>query len=198
MVARRTILAVEGGSFSKGGGEAPVVFLLTRGTKVQDLEVGRMTVDGLDGTERVLEFLGGHAGVDVLMSGSVPIAGFNLIDPREILLRGGVPSVFVLEAKPDREAVLRALRRHFADWQKRIDILDGAGEAHEFVYGGKRFVIECTGIEAGEALELADRLAVFGNVPEPIRLARMIARTISSLGRPWAGGATESAPREVS
>ncbi len=182
--ASRTILAVEGGSFSKEAGEAeaPVAFLLTRGTRIQGLEIGRVTVDGLDGTARVLEFLAGHPGVDILMSGSVPIAGFNLIDPNEILFRGGVPSIFVLPGRPDREAVLRALRRHFADWQTRIAVLDGAGEIHEFVCGGKRFVLECTGIDAREALELADRLTVFGNVPEPIRLARMIARAISCLG----------------
>jgi endonuclease V-like protein UPF0215 family len=181
-MANRRVLAVEGGSFSKGVDKfAPVAFLLTDGILPKSLIIKRVKVDGLDATERLVETIEELNGeVDVVMSGSIPTAGFNLLDPNKILKKFGIPSIFVLGEKPDQGAVVAALKKHFIDWRKRLTIIEGAGGFHELPLDGERPVLlECTGINAKEAMQLVKRLTIFGRVPEPVRIARMIAKAVS-------------------
>lgn len=177
------VLAVEGGSFSKeAGGGVVMALLLTEGILPRILEFSWITVDGLDATDRVLDALATRvARVDAVLSDSVPIAGFNMIDARAIEDETGVPTVFVLPEMPDAEGVAKALRKHFPDWRRRLEILDAAGRPETRRLGEGEVHIESVGIGAEDALRLLERVTVFGKVPEPIRLARMAAREASRL-----------------
>jgi hypothetical protein len=180
------VLAVEGGGFSKAiGGKAVMALLLTEGIVPRRLSFARIEVDGLDATERIIETmvsLGSR--VDLVLSDSVPIAGFNMIDAGTIKERAGKPTVFVLPDMPDAEGVEGALRKHFPDWKCRLEILAAAGKLTTHRLGEGEVHLECVGIGAGDALRLLERLTVFGKVPEPIRLARMAAREAGRLVGP--------------
>lgn len=180
------VLAVEGGGFSKAiGGKAVMALLLTEGIVPRRLSFARIEVDGLDATERIIEAmvsLGSR--VDLVLSDSVPIAGFNMIDAGTIKERAGKPTVFVLPDMPDAEGVEGALRKHFPDWKCRLEILAAAGKLTTHRLGEGEVHLECVGIGAGDALRLLERLTVFGKVPEPIRLARMAAREAGRLVGP--------------
>ncbi|MGQ9759392.1 MAG: endonuclease dU [Candidatus Methanomethylicaceae archaeon] len=177
-----TVLAVEGGSFRKGvDRRAPAAFLLTDGIRPKRLVIKWVEVDGLDATERLREAIREMGVKDgIVMAGSVPIAGFNLLDPRVILREFGIPTIYVLAEKPDREAVRSALMKHFEDWERRMDIIDGAGEAFEMEIPecGKIF-LEVVGIERERAARILEGMTIFGKLPEPLRLARMVARALS-------------------
>jgi len=173
---------VEGGSFTKGVDDtAPAAFLLTDGIQPRMLIIKRVEVDGLDATERLIETIVElDREVDIVMSSSIPIAGFNLLDPRKILERFGIPSVFVLGERPDQGAVRAALKKHFRDWKKRVAVIEGAGGFHELTLAGENPVlVECVGIKPAEAMRMVRRLTIFGRIPEPVRLARMVARAVS-------------------
>ncbi|MDD1766473.1 MAG: DUF99 family protein [Candidatus Methanomethyliaceae archaeon] len=181
-MANRRVLAVEGGSFSKGVDKfALAAFLLTDGIQPKSLIIKRVEVDGLDATERLIETIEElNREVDVVISSSIPIAGFNLLDSKEVLKKFGIPSIFVLGERPDQGAVRAALKKHFIDWRKRIKIIEGIGEFHELpLEGEKAVLLECAGIKPAEAMRLVKRLTIFGRVPEPVRIARMVARTVS-------------------
>ena len=177
------ILAVEGGSFSKAiGGRALMALLLTEGIEPRNLSFTTIDVDGLDATEKVVRTLGfGGASVDLVLSDSMPIAGFNMIDPRAVLEGTGTPTAFVLPRKPDAEGVENALRKHFLDWRKRLEILTAAGPLIAHKLGDGEVFIECLGIKVSTAAGLLGRVTIFGKVPEPIRLARMMAREATHL-----------------
>jgi len=178
------VLAVGGGSFRKGlDRRAPAAFLFSEGIRPKRLIVKWVEVDGLDATERVKEAiieLGMREGV--VIAGSLPIAGFNMIDGREILRETGLPTIFVLKERPDILGVRGALMRHFADWERRLEIVEGAGPISEIpLREGGRIFIEAVGIDPAEAQRLVDGLTIFGKLPEPLRLARMVARGLSRL-----------------
>lgn len=179
------VLAVEGGSFVKeAGGRALMAMLLTEGILPKRLEFAWVEVDGLDATEVLLERMAGlDPHIDLVLSDSVPIAGFNMIDAGAIAQRTGVPAVFVLPERPDAEGVAAALRGHFPDWERRLAILAAAGEPTPQRLGDGEVHIECGRLGAGEVLRMLERITVFGKVPEPIRLARMAAKEASQLGR---------------
>lgn len=184
------VLAVEGGRFSKeAGGRALIALLLAEGTVPRRLEFACVEVDGLDATDVLVGHMASFGPlVDLVVSSSVPIAGFNLIDASEVRRRTGKPVVFVLPEMPDAAEVEAALRKHFPDWERRLGILASAGKPTPHRLGDGEVYLECSGVEAAEALRVLGRVTVFGKVPEPVRLARMAARAAGSLplltGRP--------------
>ncbi len=177
------VLAVEGGSFFKeAGGMAVMAMLLTEGILPKKLEFSLIEVDGLDATEALVERIAGFGQrIDLVLSDSVPIAGFNMIDAGYIKRRTGVPAVFLLPEMPDSEGVAAALRGHFPDWKRRLAILAEAGEPTPQRLGDGEVYLECGGLDAGKVLQILGRITIFGKVPEPIRLARMAAREASGL-----------------
>jgi endonuclease V-like protein UPF0215 family len=181
-MADHRVLAAEGGSFSKSADKTTqVAFLLTEGIQPRRLIMRRVEVDGLDATERLMETIEElDREVDVVMSSSIPIAGFNLLDPKKVLERFEIPSVFVLGERPDQGAVRAALKKHFRDWKKRLAVIEGVGVFHKLSLEGENPVLmECVGIKPAEAMRLVRRLIIFGRIPEPVRLARMVARAVS-------------------
>lgn len=182
MMWMQRVLAVEGGSFRKGlDSRVPAAFLLTEGIVPKCLLVKWVEVDGMDATERLKEAIE-EAGMKegVVMAGSIPIAGFNLIDGREVLREYGIPTIYVLREKPDREAVRAALLKHFKDWESRLGVIEGAGAIIETALAdGERIFIEAVGIDEKEAVRVVEGLTIFGKLPEPLRLARMVARALS-------------------
>jgi len=179
------ILAVSGGSFSKAvGGNAPIAFVYAEGIKPKRLIFREVKVDGLDATTKVLEVVEEIKGrVDVIMARSLPISGFNLIDPKVIFERRDIPTVFVLGDKPEEGAVVSALRKHFDDWKVRLEVLRGAGSIREFPDDDGKVLLECFGISPEEAFRVVRRLSIFGRVPEPLRIAAMAARAVSHPAR---------------
>jgi endonuclease V-like protein UPF0215 family len=182
-MASPKVLAVEGGSFSKAaGGRAVMAMLLTEGIVPKRLEFAWVEVDGLDATEALASRAAAfEQRLDIVLSDSVPIAGFNMIDARAIMGRVGAPVAFVLPGKPDADGVEAALKAHFPDWERRLEILAAAGQPAPHRLGDGEVYLECVGLDPRNALQVLQRLTVFGKVPEPIRLARMAAREASRL-----------------
>jgi endonuclease V-like protein UPF0215 family len=177
------VLAVEGGSFSKeAGGLVIMAMLLTEGTVPKRLAFARVEVDGLNATETLVGRMASFdPRIDLVLSDSVPIAGFNMIDAKALREQTRKPMIFVLPEMPDAEGVAAALRKHFPDWERRLAILASAGEPIPHRLGDGEVYLECEGLDVGKALKVLERITVFGKIPEPIRLARMAAREASRL-----------------
>lgn len=179
------VLAVAGGGFSKAaGGNAPVAFVYAESIRPKRLIFREVEIDGLDATPKVLEVIEEiKEHVDAVMARSLPISGFNLIDPKAIFERTGIPTVFVLSDKPDEEAVASALRKHFGDWEARLEVLRGAGAVWESPGNDGKVLLECFGILPVDAFRIVRRLSIFGTSPEPLRIAAMAARAVSRSAR---------------
>jgi len=88
--------------------------VLLRGSKIEHAKACKITVDGLDATEKLIEILNGWDFDAVLLAG-VSFAGFNVIDPMAIHEKFREPTIIISRTKPDNKAVKRALQRHFED-----------------------------------------------------------------------------------
>ncbi|MEJ5293013.1 MAG: DUF99 family protein [Candidatus Methanosuratincola sp.] len=162
-------------------GTTPLVLLTASGIRAIKVAVADVEIDGMDATDKIVKaILGNKWKVEVLFARSVPVAGFNLIDPEEILKRTGVPSVFVLEDEPDAEAVEGALRRHFADWRDRLAVLmKPTGPLRIQVAGAGEVFLRCYGIDPEAASMAVRSLSIFGKTPEPLRVCCMLSKAIS-------------------
>ena len=172
----------EGSFFPRSRGSKTLLLgLVMRNFRIEALELDWVTVDGLDATEAILRILERLGKTDVLLLGSIACAGFNLIDVVRLHSKTGVPVVVVLSKKPRPFAAESALIRHFDDWRDRLDILRRAGNPIEVCIGSYTVPLLVCGISVEEAASFVEKLAIFGKQPEPLRVARILARELSKL-----------------
>jgi len=175
------VVGVEDGSFQKNVTKnALLVAVLVKGAKIELTKAFKITVDGLDATERLSVNIHDWTFDAVLLSG-VSFAGFNLIEPLKVFEAFGKPMIIVSETRPDNKAVKKALRAHFEDWQTRWAIFEKLGSVHEIVtlFGKRPVYLETVCANVEWASKLVCALALLGRLPEPLRVARLIAHALS-------------------
>jgi len=182
------VVGVEDGGFSRAslrsdGQRALLVCVLLHGMWVLDFRVDRILVDGLDASERLSGMLRGLC-FDVVMLAGVSFAGFNLIDPSLVFEEFGKPVIVISRTKPDNLAVRNALVRHFDDWRVRWSIFEKIGPVFEVVSlpNEPPLYVEVVGSDVSWASGLIRALTAVCRVPEPIRVARLIARGLTHKG----------------
>ncbi len=161
----------------------PLIIMITKGILPLELIIKNIEVDGIDATDRIIEVLS-EKKIDkgVIMARSIPIAGFNIIDANRIYNEVHLPTIFILERKPDMSAVRQALQKHFSDWRERLAILESIKiEEVETLKG--TFILGSFGIDINEVKRIIEITTIFGKIPEPLRLARMIAKSLTNIIR---------------
>lgn len=177
----KRVVGVEDGSFQKRISQrALLAVVLFKGLRIEDVKITRVEVDGLDATERLDEILSEWKFEAVLLAG-VAFAGFNIIDPATIHAKFGNPVIIISRTKPNNEAVKRALERHFEDWKSRWRVFKKLGLVYKVAVSTSKppIYFEIVGEGAEWAVKLVRAFSVCSRIPEPIRVARLIARGLS-------------------
>jgi len=113
----------------------------------------------------------------VLFDG-VALGGFNVVDIEEIYNETGVPVVTITRDKPDMKKIKKALQKNFNDWKRRWNVLS-KGEIHEVKTSYNPIYVKCVGLSIEEAKEIIKLSTIRGVIPEPIRVAHLIASGIT-------------------
>jgi hypothetical protein len=175
-------MAVDDGPFKFGDSETFVVGLVVRGSSyLEAAYLGLVEVDGTNVTE-VIEGL-----VDVskqrdqlkaMFLDGLTFAGFNVVDIEALHKATGVPVITVVDKTPSGEDILTALKANFKDWERRWQLLS-APALHRFeLPDGAALTCHLAGIGEAEARELVQRTTVRGHIPEPLRMADLIASAL--------------------
>ncbi|MEM2994623.1 MAG: DUF99 family protein [Candidatus Bathyarchaeia archaeon] len=175
------VVGVEDGSFHKGRTrKALLASVLLRDAEIEGVKIVKITVDGWDATEKFAETLAEWK-FDAVMLAGVSFAGFNLIDPTIIYREFKTPVIVVSRTKPNNRRVKRALQKHFEGWEMRWKVFQKLGVIHEvFTLAGEApLYFEVVGASVKWASNLIQALSFCGRIPEPIRVARLIARGLS-------------------
>lgn len=160
---------------------APLIVAWLKGPHLQKVRTDWITVDGLDATGKAQLLLKGSQHVPVLLSG-VTFGGFNLIDPWKIQKMTKAPVIVVIGSRPDNRAVKRALSRHFPDWKERwtlIRSLEPLQKVRTIINEGPVF-FERFGCSTQDADLILKGSAMVSRVPEPLRVAGILARGLFS------------------
>jgi endonuclease V-like protein UPF0215 family len=175
-------IGIEDGPFLPkrlGGSKAPLVAVQLNGPHLVKARVASISVDGLDATNTALRMLSSLPVRDspILLAGAT-FAGFNIINPRVLQRKFRTPTIVVIGSRPDNRAVKRALVRHFPDWRRRWRILSSLGpvrEARTFQNENPIFY-EAFGCAFDEARRILGDCAFVSRIPEPLRVAGLVAR----------------------
>ncbi|MFQ6065029.1 MAG: DUF99 family protein [Candidatus Bathyarchaeia archaeon] len=176
------MVGVEDGGFSREADvqEAMLVSVLLDGTSIIDFRMHKIEVDGLDATKKLLTMVGCWLFDSVMLAG-VSFAGFNLIDANTVFAEFKKPVIVISRTKPNNASVKRALLKHFDDWEARWRVIERLGPVYEVasVSAESPIYAEIVGADLNWASNLIRRLCSCCRIPEPIRVAGLIARGLT-------------------
>ena len=158
------------------------VVVLFQGSRILTMRIGNITVDGTDAT-RVLHSLVRRLRYDAILLSGISFAGFNLVDIKNLSHLTRRPVIAVTGERPDNVAVRSALRKHFVDWKERWRVVRNAGRLYSCtpLASEPNLYFEVRGAAATFAKSIISSSAVISRLPEPIRVAGLVARGLTPL-----------------
>ena len=197
-------LGVDDGPFRFSDERAVVVGVVARRGYVDAVLRTDVGVDGVDATSALSDLIAGSgyaAQLEAVMVDGACLGGFNVVDIEELHRLTSLPVITVTRDRPDMSEIRRALRRlgtspgpgrrPITDWRARLEKLERT-RLVEVSTGHNPLFIGFAGVGEAEAKGLVRASTVRGALPEPLRLAHMIARAFvwgSSRGLRGTGGA---------
>ena len=174
------ILGVDDGPFVRGVDIMyPIVGVLMRlDGKIENIAADSLSIDGGDVTGKIsglMEML--RIRPSVVMSEGITFAGFNILDPEEFYGKTGVPFLSVRRGKPDITAMIMAIRKHERDAFIKESTLRRINP-DTMNLGGTEITANYAGINHEDAIKLLLRTSGDGILPEPVRLAHIVASTL--------------------
>jgi endonuclease V-like protein UPF0215 family len=134
-------------------------------------------VDGVDATDAVLSMVERSRYRDqvrAVMLDGVALGGFNVVDISDLAAALRVPVITITRDEPDLEAMESALRKHHSDWERKLLVIRKARPERLELPEAVSWVSWC-GCAKEEAEEIVRLSIVRGGVPEPVRMAHLIA-----------------------
>ena len=130
-------------------------------------------VDGNDATEKIFEMIERSKHRDQLhaiMIKGVAVGGFNVIDINELSKKTAMPVIVVMKQKPNLEKIEKALEK-VNEGKKKMELILKAGK----IIKSRHLYIQSAGISGRDLADLIRISCTHGKVPEPIRVAHLIA-----------------------
>ncbi|MDX8549921.1 DUF99 family protein [Methanospirillum sp. J.3.6.1-F.2.7.3] len=140
---------------------------------------GKVRVGGMDATAEIIRMITSLDRQDVnaiLLNGGV-IAWYNVINPVEIMEKTGFPVICV--SYKDSNGLSGHIRHHFPGDEERIKAYKDLGERMVVpLKTGLFLYARGYGCSDYEVMKLCKIFTLHGKIPEPVRVARLCARTI--------------------
>ena len=147
---------------------------------VDGIVIGFCTVGGMDSTDSILKMYHRleRGDISAIMLNGCIISWFNVIDLKRLHEETGLPIISV-SYRPSM-----GIRRYFieyfpSDWKRRIEVYENNGPRLEITNrNGFKLYLRAVGLDEDDAIKLVNKFTLFGRVPEPLRVARLMAHSI--------------------
>jgi uncharacterized protein len=167
-------------------GDVQIIGAVFSGLRLDGIISGRVRRDGANATRRLVEVVLRSKfapQVQLIMLQGIALAGFNVIDVYEMHQLLNIPVLVVARRAPRMESIRTALLSNVPGGIRKWALIEKAGamEAVEGVY------VQRAGLTLERAADIVRRFAVYGSIPEPLRVAHLIAGGVAtgeSKGRP--------------
>lgn len=167
-------------------GDVPVVGTVFTGLYMTGMVMGAVEKDGADAADRLAVLIGQSRfceHIQLVMLQGITLAGFNVVDAYELSRQLDLPVLVVSRRLPDRDLIRHTLLNCIPGGGEKWALIEPlpAPEPVENVY------IQRIGLSLAEAEAVIKRFAIHSHLPEPLRIAHLIARAVvwgESRGRP--------------
>jgi uncharacterized protein len=170
-------------SFKQGDKKSKLAGVVMRKDFVIDGFIfGQCTVGGDDATDSILEMYSRLERDDInfIMISGLIIAMYNIIDIVRIWKETGLPVIDVTYRESN--GIEDAIRRHFPNsYQLKVEQYLKLGKRYQMtLHTGHNIYLRTEGCSQKEAKKLLDELSLQGAIPEPLRVAQLLAKTITT------------------
>lgn len=199
------VIAFDDGPFPREHrGDVLLVGVVCSGTRVDGIVSGRIRRDGADATRKMIDLVrrsqfGQH--LQAVMLQGIAVGGFNVVDIHGLSKALHIPVLVVVRRPPDMAAVHRALfsetpttpRPRVAGAARKWKLIQSAGElellgpsrrslkrASGLLTSGPKLWIQRAGLSLEDARRVVAATTLHGNIPEPLRVAHLIAGGITT------------------
>jgi len=154
-------------------GDVTLVGVVCARTRLDGVVSGKVRRDGRNSTDRMLELIarsqfGGH--LQAILLQGIAVAGFNVVDVRRLHAASGLPVLVVARRAPDLAAMHRALGR-VAGATRKWSLIEQLGPMEPL----RGIRVQRMGLSRPQADALLQATTLHGKLPEPLRLAHLIA-----------------------
>lgn len=155
-------------------GDVRVVGVVYSGPRLDGVLSGRVRRDGADATRRLAELVAGSKfapQLQLVMLQGIALGGFNVVDIHGLHAALGTPVLVVARRAPRMELIREALVGRVPGGRRKWALVERAGEMEPC--GG--LFVQRAGLTLEAAGEVVRRFSVYGRLPEPLRVAHLIA-----------------------
>ena len=142
-------------------------------------------VDGLDATEKIASMIiesPHYKQLRIIMLSGITFAGFNVVDIKELYSRTELPVIALTRDLPKMEEIKQALE-NLPEKEKRWKAILNAGEIMEVQTreGEEPIYMQIAGLERRDAEKIVRITSTRSNIPEPLRVAHIIASGLTKI-----------------
>lgn len=195
------VIGFDDGPFAREHrGDVMLVGVVCSGTRVDGIVRGQIRRDGANATRTMIDLVtrsqfGAH--IQAVLLQGIAVGGFNVVDVHALSRALEVPVLVVTRKKPDLAAVRRALfspdpkaRPSVRGAARKWKLIEAAGTL-ELIESSRRsrrtgapppphVFVQRAGLSLAEARRVLLSTTLHGNIPEPLRLAHLIAGGITT------------------
>ena len=173
------ILGIDDSPHTRKDKEVLCVGVIYRGGNYLDgLLSFKIKKDGKDATEKIIKSVNKsrHKNqLQLIMIDGITLAGFNLVDIKEVNKKTKLPIIAVMRKRPEMKKFLKALKRINKKGEK---IIRKAGKIFKLKINRKNLYIQLAGISEKKAEKILKLTSLHSLIPEPLRVAHLIASGI--------------------
>lgn len=170
-------------SFSQGERTSVIAGVVMRGDYLIDgLALGRTKVGGDDATNSIAALYRrlSRNDVSLLMVSGAILSLYNVIDVDSLSSRVGLPVVCL--TYKETAGIEDSIRRHFPEGaDSKLAAYRRLGKRVGVrLHTGHRVYVRTSGLEKADALRILNAFTLQGSVPEPVRVAKLLARAVAA------------------
>jgi hypothetical protein len=161
--------------------QAELYGIVFRGNKLlEGVMKTAVTVDGNDASENIIRMVDKSPHkkqLKMIITRGVTVAGFNYLDLNFLHQQTSLPIVAVIDRKPNMKEIKVAIK-NVAGWSERFSILKENSQNLRPVLTAENeqpVYVQSIGLSESTVTKTLQELTVVGRIPEPIRVARLIA-----------------------
>jgi uncharacterized protein len=175
------LLGIDDSPFTFKDDFSSVIGVVMRGGEYLECVLkDKVEIDGNDATKIVKKMIKNtrhKKQLKAMLLDGVALGGFNVVDIDEVYHSTNLPVITITRTKPSFNKIKTALESNFDDWEKRWNIIK-SGELYMVETSHNPIYVKFSGIDFEEAKEIIKLSTIRGVIPEPIRVAHLIASGI--------------------
>ena len=171
------VIGIDDSPFDKFRDKKTLVLgvVMRGGLYVDGILSSKVSVDGNDATIKIIQMINKckfRPQLKCIFLNGIAVAGFNIINVKELNKKTNLPVVVVIRKNPDIKNIRKTLIK--INKKQKIKLLEKAGKVEKI---GDIFV-QLNGIDYENAHLILKIVCTTSLIPEPIRLAHLIAQGV--------------------